>query len=222
MRHQSSRSNHRRTKESSEWWTVVSKSDQLHFLKPLVDIRKGGNKIKKWESFSCSELKHLFTYSPIHSLQLQNFGIRVEIKWKMDNFFLVRVKTPIHLFTYSLFASSKLWKKGGNKTKKWKTFSWSELKHLFTYSPIHLFTAFLPSGDLGICNQNCAKTFTSTRIGRMRLKPSGQQPTPNCAAVTLICWYTANCPVELQRSFDTCSIVLEIKRKNVQRLLGPS
>ena len=140
----------------------------------------------------------------------------------MGNVFLLRVKTRIHLFTYSLFASSKLCKKGGNKTKKWKTFSWSELKHLFTYSPIHLFTAFLPSGDLGVWNQNCAKTFTSTRIGRMRLKPSGQQPTPNCAAVTLICCYTTNYPVELQRSFGTCSVALEIKWKNGQRLLGPS
>ena len=171
-RDQSSRSNHRRTKQSSEWWTVVSKSDQLHFLKPLVDIRKGGNKIKKWETFSCSELKHLFTYSPIHSLQLQNFGIRVEIKWKMDNFFLVRVKTPIHLFTYSLFSSPKIRKQTGNKMKKWEKFSWSELKHLFTYSPIHLFTASPPSVDLGVWNKNGAKPISSTRIGRMRLKPS--------------------------------------------------
>ena len=98
----------------------------------------------------------------------------------MENIFLVRVKTPIHLFTYS---------------------------------PIHLFTASLPSVDLGVWNQNGAKPITSTRIGRMRLKPRGQQPTPNCAAVMLICWYTTNYPVELQRSFGTCSVVLEIKRK---------
>jgi len=148
----------------------------------------------------------------------------------MGNVFLVRVKTPIHLFTYSLFASSKLWKKGGNKTKKWKTFGCSELKHLFTYSPIHLFTyspihlftASLPSGDLGVWNQNGTQTITSTRIGRMRLKPRGQQPTPNCAAVMLICWYATNYPVKLQRSFGTCSIVLEIKRKNGQLFLGRS
>jgi hypothetical protein len=49
----------------------------------------------------------------------------------MTSFFLVGVKTTIHLFTYSL---------SGNKTKKWTTFFCSELKHLFTYSPIHLFT----------------------------------------------------------------------------------
>ena len=77
------RSNHWRTKESSKWWT-----DQIHFMNHLVDIRKGGNKMKKWETFSCSELKHLFTYSPIHSLQLQIFGIRVEIKRKNGKHFL--------------------------------------------------------------------------------------------------------------------------------------
>jgi hypothetical protein len=46
----------------------------------------------------------------------------------MASFFLVGVKTTIHLFTYSL---------SGNKIKKWTTFSCSELKQLFTYSPIH-------------------------------------------------------------------------------------
>jgi hypothetical protein len=53
----------------------------------------------------------------------------LEMKWKMASFFLVGVKTTIHLFTYSL---------SGNKIKKWTMFSWSELKQLFTYSPIHL------------------------------------------------------------------------------------
>ena len=47
----------------------------------------------------------------------------------MASFFFVGVKTTIHLFTYSL---------SGNKIKKWTTFSCSELKRLFTYSPIHL------------------------------------------------------------------------------------
>ena len=47
----------------------------------------------------------------------------------MAIFFLVGVKTTIHLFTYSL---------SGNKIKKWTTFSCSELKHIFTYSPIRL------------------------------------------------------------------------------------
>ena len=60
----------------------------------------------------------------------------------MASFFLVGVKTPIHLFTYSLF---------GNKIKKWTTFSCSELKQLFTYSPIHLFAYF--RGVLGVLNQ---------------------------------------------------------------------
>ena len=47
----------------------------------------------------------------------------------MASFFLVGVKTTIHLFTYSL---------SGIKIKKWTTFSCSELKQLFTYSPIRL------------------------------------------------------------------------------------
>ncbi len=66
----------------------------------------------------------------------------LEIKWKMASFFLVGVKTTIHLFTYSL---------SGNKIKKWTTFSCSELKQLFTYSPIHLFAYF--RGVLGVLNQ---------------------------------------------------------------------
>ena len=60
----------------------------------------------------------------------------------MDNLLLVGVKTTIHLFTYSL---------SGNKIKKWTTFSCSELKQLFTYSPIHLFAYF--RGVLGVLNQ---------------------------------------------------------------------
>jgi hypothetical protein len=49
-------------------------------------------------------------------------------------------------------------------------FSCSELKHLFTYSPIHLFTFILPFINLGGQNQNGAEVITITRIGRMRLK----------------------------------------------------
>jgi predicted permease len=49
---------------------------------------------------------------------------------------LVGVKTPIHLFTYSPFFGPSL---SGNKIEKWKISFWSELKHLFTYPPIHLF-----------------------------------------------------------------------------------
>ncbi len=48
--------------------------------------------------FSCSELKHLFTYSPIH------FFARLSgNKTKNQKLSLLRVKTPIHLFTYSPF-----------------------------------------------------------------------------------------------------------------------
>ena len=67
-------------------------------------------------------------FGMIHTTALCNRAC-LEIKWKMASFFLVGVKTTIHLFTYSL---------SGNKIKKWTTFSCSELKHLFTYSPIHL------------------------------------------------------------------------------------
>ena len=78
------------------------------------------------------------------------------------SFFLVGVKTTIHLFTYSL---------SGNKIKKWTTFSWSELKQLFTYSPIHLFAYF--RGVLGVLNQKGAEACMAARIGRMRQKAAG-------------------------------------------------
>ena len=77
----------------------------------------------------------------------------------MASFFLVGVKTTIHLFTYSL---------SGNKIKKWTTFSCSELKQLFTYSPIHLFAYF--RGVLGVLNQKGTDACMAARIGRMRLK----------------------------------------------------
>ena len=64
----------------------------------------------------------------------------LEIKRKMDNLLLVGVKTTIHLFTYSPFPFS------GNKMQKWTTYLWSELKHLFTYSPIHMPVWTTPSG----------------------------------------------------------------------------
>ena len=61
----------------------------------------------------------------------RNYAIRRV--WKSNEkwpaFSLVGVKTTIHLFTYSL---------SGNEIKKWTTFSCSELKHIFTYSPICL------------------------------------------------------------------------------------
>ena len=70
----------------------------------------------------------------------------------MHNFVLVRVKTTIHLFTYSPFSFA------GNKMQKTANFVWSELKQLFTYSPIHLFAFTIPLGDLGAQNQNGAQT----------------------------------------------------------------
>ena len=71
----------------------------------------------------------------------------------MASFFLVGVKTTIHLFTYSL---------SGNKIKKWTTFSCSELKQLFTYSPIHLFAYF--RGVLGVLNQKGTDACMAARI----------------------------------------------------------
>jgi hypothetical protein len=61
------------------------------------------------ENLFWSELKHLFTYSPIHLFH------SLEIKSKNGNLVLVGVKTPIHLFTYSPFSFS------GNKIEKWKS-----------------------------------------------------------------------------------------------------
>jgi hypothetical protein len=107
---------------------------------------------------------------------------------KVDNFPLVGVKSPIHLFTYSPFPFS------GNKMQKWTTFLWSELNQLFTYSPIHFFNFTLSLGDLGDWNQNGAEIPTSTRIGRMRLK---QQLTN----INSMHW-------------GICSIRLEINSKN--------
>ena len=138
--------------------------------------------MKKWKTFGCSELKHLFTYS--------------------------------------LFASSKLWKKGGNKTKKWKTFSWSELKHLFTYSPIHLFT-YSPIHCLPTIRwfrRLEPKRHTNHHVHQnwayaTKTKRPTASPKLCWHAVTLICWYATNYPVKLQRSFGTCSVVLEIMQR---------
>ena len=71
---------------------------------------------------------YCYIFGMTHTAKLCNMAC-LEIKWKMASFFLVGVKTTIHLFTYSL---------SGIKIKKWTTFFCSELKHLFTYSPIHL------------------------------------------------------------------------------------
>ena len=135
------------------------------------------------ENLFWSELKHLFTYSPIH---LFSAPPCLEIKSKIGKLVLVGVKTPIHLFTIHLFTffllllffeekikeevqgtstkrvtntpscmvairqnkgyqlkSDALWK----QNRKMENLFWSELKHLFTYSPIHF---HLLAGSLSI------------------------------------------------------------------------
>ena len=89
----------------------------------------------------------------------------LEIKRKTEKNFLLRVKTHIHLFTYSLFPPL-VWK----WNQRPKTFPCSELKHLFTYSPIHFLLSSSHSTILGGQNQNDAVAITSSRIGRMGLK----------------------------------------------------
>jgi hypothetical protein len=54
------------------------------------------------ENLFWSELKHLFTYSPIHLFSAPHC---LEIKSKIGKLVLVGVKTPIHLFTYSPFSA---------------------------------------------------------------------------------------------------------------------
>ena len=94
----------------------------------------------------------------------------------------------------------------------------SELKQLFTYSPIHFFTFSLQSHELGVWNQNCPKNLRIHQNWAYATKTN--RPTASHKlcwhAVTLICWYATNYPIELQRSFGTCSVVLEMKRKNGQ------
>ena len=113
-------------------WTI-SFCSELKQLFTYSPIHFSGNKMEKWTTFVCSELKQLFTYSPIHFS-----GNKME-QWTT---FVCSELKQLHLFTYSL---------SGNKITKWTTFSWSELKQLFTYSPIHLFTYF--RGGLGVQNQ---------------------------------------------------------------------
>ena len=121
-----------------------------------------GNKIKNQEHFIAPSSN---TYSPIHLFTFLPHCL--EIKSKMQNIFLLRVKTPIHLFTYSLFSTphtkSKQYQSSvvhirsslvhanhslevsplllsGNKIKNQEHFIAPSSN---TYSPIHLFT-FLP------------------------------------------------------------------------------
>ena len=101
----------------------------------------------------------------MHGYNPTKQGVSVEVRCSLEiksnngKLVLVGVKTPIHLFTYSL---------SGKKIKKWTTFSCSELKQLFTYSPIHLFAYF--RGVLGVLNQKGTDACMAARIGRMRLK----------------------------------------------------
>jgi hypothetical protein len=55
------------------------------------------------ENLFWSELKQLFTYSPIHLFSPPNC---LEIKTENGKLVLVGVKTTIHLFTYSLFSAT--------------------------------------------------------------------------------------------------------------------
>jgi len=67
-----------------------------------------------------SELKQLFTYSPIHLLGTPKSNKTVP-KLSTNN-------EQVHRFQRS-----------GNKSENGRLPFWSELKQLFTYSPIHLF-----------------------------------------------------------------------------------
>ena len=90
----------------NNWQKITKFSCENDFLcttKVHAPCILSGNKMKKTENFLWSELKDLFTYSPIHLFS--SLSPCLEIKWKMDSFPLVRVKTPIHLFTYSPFCS---------------------------------------------------------------------------------------------------------------------
>ncbi len=106
----------------------------FHFISRFY-FHPSGNKTKLLGAHVLVGVKtpiHLLTYSEY----LFSAPHCLEIKWKNGKLVLVGVKTPIHLFTYSPFFGPPM---SGNKIEKWKTFLWSELKHLFAYSPIHLF-----------------------------------------------------------------------------------
>ena len=146
-------------------------------------------------SFHWSELKQLFTYSPIHlfTFLLSSFhsdqncappltnpncaGLLIcwytahfPVKLSCDR---VAVQVRIGTCTTSLEI----------KRKNGCLFSFSELKHLFTYSLSSLLLpSFLPFSILGVQNQNSAESFQSTRIGRMRLN----RPPPNQTATMMI------------------------------------
>ena len=107
------------------------------FFLPFVNFRRV--ELKRRCSHHIHQNTAYATKRRLASLLLHFFGMThttalcnracLEIKSKNGKLVLVGVKTTIHLFTYSL---------SGNKITKWTTFSWSELKQLFTYSPIHL------------------------------------------------------------------------------------
>jgi hypothetical protein len=90
------------------------------------------------ENLFWSELKHLFTYSPIHLFH------SLEIKWKNGKLVLVGVKTPIHLFTYSPFLAPRR-PEIKSKNGKLVLVGVKTPIHLFTYSPIHPSHLSLPT-----------------------------------------------------------------------------
>jgi hypothetical protein len=107
----------------------------LFTYSPFFSSLLSGNKIEKWKTFYCSELKHLFTYSPIH---LFSPPFCLEIKSKNGKLVLVGVKTPIHLFTYSPFLAYPCLEIK-SKIGKLVLVGVKTPIHLFTYSPIHPF-----------------------------------------------------------------------------------
>ena len=109
----------------------------------------------------------------------------------------------------------------GNKMQKTANFVWSELKQLFTYSPIHLFTFAIPLADLGAQKQNGAQTPHFHQNWAYATKPQAASSLPQ-TVLTCCDADTNNYQVKLQRSFGTCSIVLEIKCKSGQLFLGRS
>ena len=107
----------------------------------MVYFRKGGNKMKKNEKCCRSELKHLFTihlftFFPLLLLFEENKGRSTRYKHEKSN-----KHTIMHGCNPTKQGVSV--EVGCSLEIKWKmeNLFWSELKHLFTYSPIHLFTS---------------------------------------------------------------------------------
>jgi hypothetical protein len=82
-----------------------------------------------------SELKQLFTYPPIHIFTFLWPPHCLEIKSKNGKLVLVGVKTTIHLFTYSPFASLLPCLEIKSKNAKLVLVGVKTPIHLSTYSP---------------------------------------------------------------------------------------